>query len=98
MSEVIDWNKSKLCKHDYEVIGKIVDRVQSFTGVSVKRLSIIMDIEATDMDIPLDLDKLLAFGDYSFMHDIGGIAKHLNRTTGKLEDCFVPRCAKPHKI
>jgi len=25
------------------------------------------------------------------MHDVSGIARHLNRETGRLEGCFLPR-------
>jgi hypothetical protein len=42
----------------------------------------------------LDFKKLLSFDDYSFLHDLDGIEKHLDRTTGHLQNCFVPRCAK----
>lgn len=57
--------------------------------------SLCMDIEAADCDIPMDLDRLLEFDMYNFMHDVCEIVRHLNRKTAKLEDCFVPRCALP---
>jgi len=41
----------------------------------------------------LDLDRLLKFSDLDFEHDIRGIHNNLNRNTGKLENCFLPRCA-----
>lgn len=54
-----------------------------------------MDLTAVHLnDTPIDLGKLLGADDFNFVHDIMGIRKHLNRTTGKLENCFLPRCAK----
>ena len=56
-------------------------------------MSICMDLAAADCDIPMDLDRLLNADGFNFLHDVGGITRHINRTTGKLEDCFVPRYA-----
>ena len=42
-----------------------------------------------------DFKKLQDFDDMNFDHDIGGIRRHFNRETKKLEDCFLPRCAIP---
>jgi hypothetical protein len=61
------------------------------------------EFQDTEMDItavhangcPLDLSKLDAFDSFNLLHDIAGIRQHLNRQTGKLENCFVPRCAQP---
>jgi hypothetical protein len=47
--------------------------------------------------MPLDLDKLLTADDFNFSHDVFGIARHINRRTGEIEDFFVPRCAAPAK-
>lgn len=42
----------------------------------------------------LRLGELFAADEFNFMHDICGIRVHLDRITGKLKDCFVPRFAK----
>jgi hypothetical protein len=52
-----------------------------------------MDISAAHISTPLDLDKLIAFDDFNFAHDIGGIRKHINRNNGQLTEYFLPRCA-----
>jgi len=53
-----------------------------------------MDLTACHVnDQALDLDRLLAFEDGDFAHDIAGINRHIDRETGKLGGCFVPRCA-----
>lgn len=56
----------------------------------------------TEMDVtachangrPLRLGELLAAPDFDFCHDVTGIRRHLNRETGALENCFLPRYAK----
>lgn len=58
-------------------------------------LDIDMDICATHCNgNPLRLADLLAADDFNLLHDVSKIARHLNRETGKLEDCFVPRFSK----
>ena len=42
----------------------------------------------------LDLKGLLDARQEEFMHDISGIAQHLNRITFAMMDCFVPRYTK----
>jgi hypothetical protein len=55
-----------------------------------------MDLSATHANgCPLDFERLLAFPEFDYMHDIVGIHNHIHRGTGKLLHCFVPRCAKP---
>ena len=53
-----------------------------------------MDIAATHANgCALRLSDLLAASDFDFAHDIFGIVRHLNRATGQLGGCFVPRYA-----
>ena len=60
------------------------------------------DIMALEMDIaachcngcPLKLAELLEVDDFNFMHDIYGISAHLDRETGELRGCFLPRFAQ----
>lgn len=59
-------------------------------------LDLTMDLCATHANgTPLDFEKLLAADRFNFLHDICGIRRHLNRITGELENCFLPRCARP---
>ena len=50
--------------------------------------------ETTKGDSELDLQKLLDAPDGDFGHDVFGIRRHINRQTGELENCFLPRCAR----
>lgn len=53
-----------------------------------------MDLTACHANgCPVDWAMLLAADDLTFIHDVAGIQRHVNRETGKLEHCFVPRCA-----
>jgi hypothetical protein len=54
-----------------------------------------MDLTACHANgCPLDLEKLLNAPDADFGHDVLGIARHIDRETGVLGDCFLPRCTR----
>jgi hypothetical protein len=54
-----------------------------------------MDLTATHANgCPMDFAKLLATDNFTFGHDISGIDRHIDRSSGKLLNCFLPRCAK----
>lgn len=83
-------------KENHEVLVKILDRAEKLGVISrtaYPRMTLLMDLENVDDEIGLDFDKLLNTDNYNFTHDIAGIQGHINRTTKKLENCFVPRCA-----
>lgn len=51
-----------------------------------------MDITAAHANgCPLRLQDLAAADDFNFMHDVNGIARHLDRETGQITDHFLPR-------
>lgn len=74
------------------------------TSPQVKKLLRELDYHQLDFEMdlvachsngcPLDFNALLFFSDFDRMHDITGIRHNIDRTTGKLENCFVPRCAR----
>jgi hypothetical protein len=75
-------------------IGERGERLCAALDVTYKRLDCMMDVETVHDSIGLDLEALLTADDGNFGHDIGGIRRHLNRITGELEDCFVPRFSR----
>ena len=86
----------KTSNADRDLIEKIVDRAhKGFEEVApgrFDRLTITMDITACHANgNPLRLADLLAADDFNFFHDIGGIARYIDRDTGKLTDLFSPR-------
>ena len=79
------------CTHEELML---LDEITARALANVK-LNLAMDIAACHLNgCPLDLKKLLTFEDADFFHDINGISEHINRNTGKLENFFLPRCAK----
>jgi len=90
----IDWNK--IGGDEFKTIRKIVDRASDLlTEQDVKhdKLSLLMDVQAAHLACPLRLADMLTANESDLMHDISGIVRHLNRETGELMDCFVPRHA-----
>lgn len=58
------------------------------------RTTLWMDLLAAHNQYPLDLEALAEADPENFAHDIAGIVGHIDRRTGKLTDCFVPRYAR----
>jgi len=83
---------------DHDTIGKIAQRavfLYAQHDICVDRLTVLLDVTTChSQGQPLRLDDLLGADDFNFMHDIGGINRHLDRKTGQLLDGFRPRfCA-----
>jgi hypothetical protein len=79
---------------EIKLIDKIVNRAVSMK-LTKDKVSSSMDIAAVHgNDVKLDLDKMLKFDDFNFAHDFCGITRHIDRNTGKLLNCFLPRCTK----
>jgi hypothetical protein len=90
---MIDWNKIK--KEETIIIHKIAHRaVQIVPDAGCSLLDIEMDVTACHIYNPLKLQDLLDAPDGDFGHDIFGIARFLNRETGKLGCSFLPRFAR----
>jgi len=83
---------------DIHLIDKIARRAVALAqeyDVDYDVLTAVLDLHAANIDIPLDLERLLTADKGIFGHDVFGIRRHMNRHTAKLEGCFVPRCALP---
>lgn len=80
-------------KEDLDLITKIVYRALGEGTRDTNRIkNAHMDLVACHCNgNPLDLKALLEADDFNFWHDVGGITENLNRTTGKLENHFLPR-------
>lgn len=88
---------------DRAIIKKISTRaIKLIKGLNLvsklpSRTDIEMDITATHANgVPLRLSDMLGADDFSFLHDISHISKHLDRETGKLTGHFRPRFAAPN--
>lgn len=94
MTNAINWTCTK---RESETIIKIMLRAAScmnFEQRGGNRLEVTMDLTACHLNgCPLDLEGLLSAENDDLIHDVSGIMRHINRKTGRLEDCFVPRYA-----
>lgn len=95
---MIKWNCTT---EELALLTKIAKRVhEEFPNYPDSHRTIIMDLNACHSNgCPLQLAELLTADRFEFTHDIYGIRKAINRTTGKLtEDCFTPRYVQPERI
>lgn len=74
-------------------VAEVVRRAAALTGRDPVEIE--MDLAAVHHHTPMDFERLASADPFNFMHDVSGIASHLDRTTGKLTAFFLPRYAKP---
>ena len=92
MSDAVQFTATK---EEFQYIRQIADRACS-AGFYSSVQDALMDIEAVHSNgCSLDLQALAHSAPLHFNHDIGGIRRHLDRTTGRLGDHFTPRHARP---
>ena len=82
-------------KRDRALIDKIVARaLRLYEEIEVEvpdRLTLTMDLTAAHCSNPLRLADLLVADNFNFTHDVAGIHRHMDRSTGELTDHFSPR-------
>ena len=87
----------KTTKEETQIITKIAQRANAAAkevGLDYPVMDAHMDISACHANgCPLKLSELAEADDFNFAHDVFGIRRHINRKTGQLEDCFLPRYA-----
>ena len=86
--------KFETTKEEDVLISRITQRAKVL--LKIKDVgSLQMDLSATHCNCtPIDFEKLLAFDDFNFSHDIYGIMDTIDRTNGQLTHGFLPRCSK----
>lgn len=93
-TQSINWT---VTSQEASLIEQIVNRavaVARKAGVKYTKQNIWMDLTAAHCNgCRLNLTGLLAAPDFDFAHDVFGIRRYLDRTTGELTDCFIPRLA-----
>ncbi len=89
---MIQWTVDKEAIQTIPKIAKRAVVMAKKHGVSYDHLDAVMDIDACHNNgNSLKLAELLAADDFNFAHDVFGIRANIDRTTGKLANCFVPR-------
>lgn len=99
---MVNWEVSK---EDFDLITEITDRAVEIAlrvrtikakEVGAFKLELRMDLTATHASgCPLRLANLLSAPSGDFAHDVFGIRQHIDRETGQLGECFLPRYAQP---
>lgn len=88
----INWD---VTRKDAILIGEITKRGAKLAfdmGIGYPASDMSMDITAVHLnDCKLKLKELADSDETNFAHDIFGIRSHIDRKTGKLLDCFLPR-------
>ena len=63
-------------------------------GLRREIIQTVMDLNLVDEHYDVDWAAMAADNGSNMLHDVVGIAHHLDRKTGKLKDCFLPRFAR----
>ncbi len=99
---ILNWN---ITREDHLLVVMIVDRFEKLIDESgggqrlTTRRELLMDLTACHVNgCALDLAGLLAASPMDFAHDVIGIWRHIDRSTGTLGDCFVPRYAAANAV
>lgn len=83
---------------DKETVKRIAIRAAKLYkkyGACVDQQDIEMDLAAChNHGCQLDFERMEGADEFNLMHDVCGINSNLNRETGSLSNCFVPRFAK----
>ena len=87
-----------MTRKDVETMAAICKRYEKYCDAHdwimpqwCDRTTRMMDLEHAHGAAPIDLEALLAAPDGEFLHDVVGIHRHMDRSTGELRDCFLPR-------
>jgi hypothetical protein len=85
---------------DNDHLNLVVDRaIRQQLNQHPDKISLKMDLIATNNHvIKLDFRGLFEADDFNFTHDICGIQACLNRETGEMERCFLPRFGRVEEV
>ena len=90
--------KWDISDEDLKLVVEIVARAckdATARGDKLDSLDLQMDLVATHANgCPMDFARLVKADDFNFWHDISGIRAHLDRDSGNLTRCFLPRFSK----
>lgn len=94
MAKEVSFTVGKAARQTITRIAERAVEVGGKHGSPFDLVSVMMDVTATHANgCRLRLDDLAEADEFNFLHDIVGIERHLDRDTGQLRDCFLPRFA-----
>ncbi len=92
---MIKWTATKSEQRTIQSIAERAVAMAEKHGVPYTIQDATMDIYACHSSgCRLQLDTLLSADDGNFAHDVFGIRRHIDRKTGRLQNCFLPRYAE----
>lgn len=78
---------------EVKLIDEILSRADKMDLFIEDETSHWLDLVATNANgCKLNFKRMLNADDFNFVHDFCGIFKNIDRHTGKLKNCFLPRC------
>lgn len=80
-------------KERFMMYVKVAERSEQLGIGYGDRFTRIMDIEHADNQFNLRLDDFIKADDINFVHDFCGIQASIDRSTGVIGKCFLPRFA-----
>lgn len=90
---MIDWGLAS--KEDIDGAFAAIERMEREGVLHRDRITTARDLLACHTHgCPLDFGAMQTCRIQDLAHDIHGIAQHIDRNTGKLLDCFMPRLAR----
>jgi hypothetical protein len=81
---------------DIDLIYRIVDRaLELMPDARRQKLQLVLSVTACHLNgCPLELEDLAKAPAGDLAHDVFGIHRHVDRASGELLDCFLPRYAR----
>ena len=85
-----------MTKEELLLVKQIAERlIADLPDMEYNRQELVMDFDAAYTSSgPFNLTRLLESPDTDFLHDVYGIRRHIDRETGELTGCFMPRCGR----
>ena len=80
-------------KELFDIKLRIIERAEAAGLSTYGRCTAVLDLDNAIRQFDLRLADWLAADDISFAHDWVGIQQHMNRSSKRIEDLFVPRFA-----
>lgn len=89
---------AKFTDAEEAAVARIIARAVALyaaAGDPVEPIHVRMNLSCVHATTPLRLADMADAPDFDFGHDIFGIERHLDKDTGRLGGCFLPRFARP---
>ncbi len=87
---MVDFSKHTTTRKEMAVISKIAKRAIALR-LATDKMGLEMDLDCVHNTVKLRLDALLGADKFNFAHDVCGIQNTIDRDTGELKNCFLPR-------